>query len=144
MISYGTGSLIEHVVVSMWDDQENELYILESTRSGNSANNGYNKKAGVIKTKYQEWLDYNLNDKILVAYLPIKRNLSQKFDAKKAWEFFEDRKHLPYGLVSILYSYIDTPYDNYGPFYDIEFSYSLWMMFEDKGITAPLSIVTEP
>ena len=49
-------------------------------------------------------------------------------DVAKAWQFFNERKELDYGLSNIIFSWLDTPDGNYPPLLDSEYYLSLVLL----------------
>lgn len=47
--------------------------------------------------------------------LPLKKEAQQKFDEKKAQEWFFETEGLPYGYHNFLFGWMDTPRDNLPP-----------------------------
>ena len=56
-----------------------------------------------------------------VALLPLKKEMADKFDEKKAYEYFKTVEGMPYGYHNFLFGWIDTAKDNYPPLLPAEF-----------------------
>lgn len=50
-----------------------------------------------------------------VSWHPLKADLREKFDSKKAWDWFSQTQGLPYGYHNFVFGWIDTAEDNYPP-----------------------------
>ena len=61
-----------------------------------------------------------MNADFNVAVLPLTQESRERFDLKKAEEFFKEMEGLPYGYHNFLFGWIDTPRDNYPPVLDPE------------------------
>eukprot|EP00828_Plagiopyla_frontata_P040905 TRINITY_DN5674_c0_g1_i3.p1 TRINITY_DN5674_c0_g1~~TRINITY_DN5674_c0_g1_i3.p1 ORF type:complete len:408 (-),score=48.92 TRINITY_DN5674_c0_g1_i3:191-1414(-) len=109
---YGPGP--GHSTITLWGD-DGELYILESQ------NANYWPKINIQKTKWKKWMKLANQAGYNVALLPLKKSLSEKFDAKAAWKWFEDLEGHPYGFHNYFFSWIDTEDQNFPPVCDVQF-----------------------
>eukprot|EP01116_Phalansterium_solitarium_P019619 TRINITY_DN5556_c0_g1_i1.p1 TRINITY_DN5556_c0_g1~~TRINITY_DN5556_c0_g1_i1.p1 ORF type:complete len:572 (+),score=196.97 TRINITY_DN5556_c0_g1_i1:105-1820(+) len=108
MLAWGMGSHTGHTAITMWID--GALYVCEST-----TNSAYWPTNGIQKTPWQQWLkqaaaaDYN------VLHLPLSAASRAKFNVSGALDFFYSVEGVPYGFQNMLYSWLDTPEDNFPP-----------------------------
>lgn len=101
VIMSGTGGKFGHCAMFMWID--GELHIIESRSTA------YWNKKGVQRNKWSEWAPLAAKSKLNVAYLPLREEYRQKFDEKKALEFFYEIEGLPYGTHVFFFSVFDVP-----------------------------------
>lgn len=115
IIAYGTGSRISHCTTALWKDDE--LFIVQAQVIDNKYN-----KSGLRKITYDKWIQEitDIKKNWNVSWLPLDKKLSDKFDEKAAWDWFNQREGLAYGLQTVIMGWIDTPYDNYPPILDPE------------------------
>jgi len=66
---------------------------------------------------WEEWWELQIADvaNCHVAVLPLHPDLRAKFNATAAWEYARRMNGLPYGYHNMIFSWIDTPTDNYPP-----------------------------
>ena len=102
-----TGGHIAHAAVALWEGTE--LWVVESQ----AAWYFQTKINGVQKTKYDDWLDLAQDGDLEVVWLPLSDDLSTTFDSKKAWSFYAQNEHLPYGYRTAVFTVIDTVEGNY-------------------------------
>ncbi len=106
LIMLGSGSRLGHSAVACWI--ENELYVLESQ------DGWYWPKHGIQRNKFSQWIKWAHNADFNVAILPLRQEIRDKFDVDKAMEWFTSGiEGLPYGYHNFLFSWIDTPHDNF-------------------------------
>lgn len=65
----------------------------------------------------------------------MKPELREKFNVEKSWAFFESTKNLNYGYQNLAFSWIDTEKDNWPPLVDLEFTFSVLMMLDERDIS---------
>lgn len=66
---------------------------------------------------WEEWWEFQIADvaNCHVAVLPMHPDLRAKFNATAAWEYARRMNGMPYGYHNMIFSWIDTPTDNYPP-----------------------------
>lgn len=66
---------------------------------------------------WEEWWEFQIADvaNCHVAVLPLHPNMRAKFNATAAWEYTRRMNGMPYGYHNMIFSWIDTPTDNYPP-----------------------------
>ena len=62
--------------------------------------------------------------------MPLRQDLSEKFDAEKARQFFAETEGLPYVFHTFIYGWLDTPRDNLPPLLSNEFLPVMFSMIE--------------
>ena len=85
-----------------------------------STDGWYWPKHGIQRNDWETWKKWALNADFNVAVLPLTQESRERFDLKKAEEFFKEMEGLPYGYHNFLFGWIDTPRDNYPPVLDPE------------------------
>ena len=113
IIMWGTGSHVGHSTVALWID--GELNIIESQDAW------YWPKHKIQRNKYKQWVQFAKNCDFQVAVLPLKDEFREKFNETAALEWFESVEGMPYGYHNFLFSWIDTPDENYPPTLPKEF-----------------------
>ena len=63
-------------------------------------------------------------------HLPLKKELSEKFDRDAAQAYFDAHEGLPYGYHNFLYGWIDTPHSNWPPLLADEFAPVMFSIVE--------------
>lgn len=121
MIIYGTGSRVGHTCMTLWFDDE--LYVLESV-------DGIADMHGVNRTRWDEWIKVNADIHKSVVHLPLRPDLSAKFNSTKAKEFFNRTVGLPYGYHNFLFGAVDTEKDNLPPMMPNELVPIVFSVFE--------------
>lgn len=71
----------------------------------------------IVILPWEEWWEYQIADvaNCHVAVLPLHPDLRARFNATAAWEYARRMNGLPYGYHNMIFSWIDTPGDNYPP-----------------------------
>jgi hypothetical protein len=106
LIMFGSGSRTGHSAVACWID--GELYVLESQ------DGWYWPKRGIQRNKFKQWVQWAHNADFNVAILPLREEIRQKFDVEKALKWFTGGiEGLNYGYHNFLFSWLDTPRDNF-------------------------------
>ena len=106
MIMIGSGGRIGHCCVCSWID--GELYVLEAQDAR------YWPKAGIQRTKWDEWIKWAHNADFNVALLPLREEYRNKLDVDKANAWFENEvEGLPYGYHNFIFTWIDTASKNF-------------------------------
>mmetsp|Transcript_14523 Transcript_14523/g.37048 ORF Transcript_14523/g.37048 Transcript_14523/m.37048 type:complete len:550 (-) Transcript_14523:54-1703(-) len=107
LLAWGMGSRTGHTAVAMRIN--GTLYVCES-----QTNSAYWPTNGIQRTPFQQWLkqahaaDYN------VLYAPLNAEMRAKFNEQAAVDFFVNTAEgLDYGFHNMLFTWIDTPQDNY-------------------------------
>ena len=121
LIMIGSGGRSGHSAVFSWIDDE--LYVLESQ------DGWYWPKSGIQRNKWDDWIQWAHNADFNVAILPLREEYRNKFDNKKAMEWFENEvEGLNYGYHNFISTWIDTVDKNF-PFITtseiVEFLFSL-------------------
>jgi hypothetical protein len=116
MLMYGAGSRTSHNTMALHFDDE--LYIVES------------EPKGIIRTKWDDWIDKKVELSYDIVHMPLRQDLSEKFDAEKARQFFAETEGLPYGFHTFIYGWLDTPRDNLPPLLSNEFLPIMFSMIE--------------
>lgn len=114
IISYGTGSYIAHSVMALWF--EDGLYAVEST------------DPSIMRTPMEEFLKVHYYD--MVAWLPLREEIADKFNETAAREFYLKYEGVPYGYHNFLYGWVDTPEDNFPPLLPHKFVPILFSLIE--------------
>lgn len=124
-ISYGTGSHISHCTMALWMD--GELYVVEST-----AGAYYPKEVvqGIMKTKWDEWVEFQDETSCQVMHLPLDAEHAKKFDVDKAVAYFKAKEGLPYGYHNFLFGWIDTANGDWPPLLPPNFAPPLFAIVE--------------
>lgn len=107
IIMWGTGGRVGHSTVALHID--GELHIIESQDAW------YWPKHKIQRNTYKQWVQYAKNCDFNVVVLPLKDEYREKFNGTAALEWFETVEGMPYGYHNFLFSWIDTPADNYPP-----------------------------
>lgn len=105
MLTWATGGT-GHSTMLLW--MGNELYVVEST-----VKDSYWPTDGVQKTPYLQWLQQAEEASMNLVYVPLKKELREKFDEAAAAEYFESIEGFDYGYYNFLFGWIDTLKDNY-------------------------------
>ena len=139
VIMVGAGGHFGHCCVASWID--GELYVLESQSAW------YWPKENIQRTKWDEWIEYAHNADFNVVLLPLREEYRQKLDADKANAWFNTVEGLPYGYHNFVFSWIDTPDNNFpfvtnGDFSELFFSLlsKVYRPFIDLIVTEALNI----
>lgn len=71
----------------------------------------------IVILPWEEWWELQVADvaNCHVAVLPLHPDLRAKFNVTAAWEYALRMNGLPYGYHNMIFSWIDTPTDNYPP-----------------------------
>ena len=77
---YGTGSHIGHSTMALRFD--GELYVVESQDAW------YWPTANLQRTLWADWIKEAENASFAVSWLPLRSDISEKFDEKAAQDFF--------------------------------------------------------
>jgi len=107
IIGYGTGSHVGHCTMALWVD--GELNIVES-QSG-----WYWPRTNIQINPYKQWVQWARNAGFHVTWIPLKKEIAQKFDADAAYTFFKTIEGPPYGYHNFLFGWLDTPDHSYPP-----------------------------
>jgi len=129
LIMIGAGGRSGHSAVCTW--MNGELYVVES-QSG-----WYWPRSGIQKNKWEDWIQWAYNADFNVVLLPLREEYRNKFDVDKANAWFENEvEGLPYGYHNFIFTWIDTPRNNF-PFFTTseitEFLFSLVSKVYPKG-----------
>ncbi|KAL0213904.1 hypothetical protein P9112_006088 [Eukaryota sp. TZLM1-RC] len=131
LISYGTGAFVSHTVVAV--EIEGEIYMAESVDDHPFADPSYHPKGsrrGFVALPFDEWYEKEQKLNGVTLHIPLREELSLKFNNKKAVEWFKEHEHTPYGYHSFLYSWWDTPNDNFPDQWSGQFFYHLLIIAE--------------
>ena len=110
LIMMGAGGRSGHSAVCTWMD-DGDLYVIESQ------DGWYWPKSGIQRNKWEDWLQWAYIADFNVALLPLKEEYRNKLNVAKANAWFENEMEgLPYGYHNFIYTWIDTPYNNF-PFF---------------------------
>ena len=113
LIHMGTGSRSGHNSMALW--HEGELYMVESQ------DGWYWPRRGIQKNLYEDWVRYANNCDMNVVHMKLRDDLSQSFDAKKAWTAFSALEGHPYGYSNFLFVWLDTVENNLPDIFDMVF-----------------------
>ena len=80
IIEYGSGSEVGHSTMALWID--GVLHIVESQ------DGWYWPKHGIQRNTYEQWIEWATNCDFNVVWLRLKDEYADKFDEKKAYEYF--------------------------------------------------------
>lgn len=129
MIMYGTGSHSGHTVMALRFD--GELYIVESQDAP------YWPVARIQRNKFSQWIKMAEEAEFHVTYMPLSDEMREKFNETAAQEFFYRTQGLPYGFHNFLFSWIDTPDDNWPNLFPKHLAGPLFSVVEtiDKNVT---------
>jgi len=64
------------------------------------------------------------------SYLPLKKEIADKFNETAARELFFEMEGVPYGYHNFMYGWVDTPEDNWPPLLPHHFVPILWSLVE--------------
>lgn len=86
LLQYGLGGRTSHVVMALWDTEKlngkKKLYIVESRDGKDWPSNG------IQKSPYRVWIDNITLEESSAVWLPLRKDLADKFEVEKAWEHF--------------------------------------------------------
>jgi hypothetical protein len=103
ILQYGMGGRTSHVTTAVWDTDaygKRELYIVES-RDGTDWPND-----GVQRNTYDLWINMVEKEETSVVFLPLKKELSEKYDEAKAWARFKELQGNKYGYPNVITTWI--------------------------------------
>lgn len=135
IIGYGSGSHVGHCTMALRID--GELYVAES-QSG-----WYWPRTGIQMNPYKNWIKWARNAGFQVTWLPLKPEISQKFDNDAAVKFFKTIEGVPYGYHNFLWGWLDTADHNYPPLLSPEFLGPVMAIIEKIIPSASTSVYTE-
>lgn len=106
-----TGSYAGHTAVCL-RDSDGKLWVAESGHE--------NEKGEDIVTliPWDEWWEFELtkdDSNPHIALLPLRQELRAKFNEAAAWKYARSMDGRPYGYHNLIFSWIDTMYQNYPP-----------------------------
>eukprot|EP00899_Mesostigma_viride_P001763 jgi/Mesvir1/11588/Mv00004-RA.1 len=113
MEKWVSGSYAGHAAMLLWGEPgtpgEGVLYVAES---------GVTDEEGqevIAIREYNDWLLFQSNDPadVSVCWLPLSAESRSRFDLSAAWAMVRQLVGRPYGFHNIIFSWIDTPNDNY-------------------------------
>ena len=110
MIAFGTGfGATGHSAVAAWrgSGAARQLWVLEATDRdpfGPAVFFG----AGIIKTRWEDWLPLASQAAYNVAHLPLAPALRARFSEDALWAWFDGVEGTPYGYQNFLYAVLDT------------------------------------
>ena len=130
IIHYGTGSHSGHSTMAIWErateaGKEDELYVVESQDAW------YWPTQGLQRTKWEDWKKQAHNADFNVVHMRLKDEFANKFDEKKAWDWFDKTKGMPYGYKNFVFVFMDTINQNLPPILDVEFIFMLSKIMEN-------------
>lgn len=107
IIHYGTGSHSGHSTMALWEratkeGEQDQLYVVESQDAW------YWPTAGLQRTKWEDWKRQANNADFNVVHMRLRDEYANKFDEKKAWEWFDKTKGMPYGYKNFIFVFLDT------------------------------------
>lgn len=105
LIMWGTGGRVGHSAVVLTID--GEKYVVESQDAW------YWPKGNIQRNKWKDWVKYADNADFIVAVLPLSDEKRAQFNHTAAVDWFLKMEGYPYGYHNFLFSWIDTPSDNY-------------------------------
>jgi len=87
-----------------------------------------------VVVPWEEWFELQVADvaNCHIAVLPLHPDLRAKFNVTAAWEYARRMSGLPYGYHNMIFSWIDTPTDNYPPPLDSNLVFSHTSFGENK------------
>ena len=111
IIMWGTGGHVGHSTMAIWLNitGERELYVMESQ------DGWYWPRHGIQMNKFSQWIEWANNASFNVVVLPLKEEVSAKFNETAVYEWFKTVEGMPYGYHNFLFGWIDTVNDNYPP-----------------------------
>jgi len=107
MLGWAMGSTTGHTVVAL-RAPNNTLFLCESTTS-----DSYWPTNGIQCHDYNTWIQLAVNADHNTVVIPLSPTYRAKFNATKAWAWFETTRGLDYGYHTLLFGWIDTIKDNY-------------------------------
>jgi len=122
IIEWGTGSHSGHSVIALRID--GELYITESQ------DGWYWPKHGIQRNLFKDWVKYANNAGFNVVWLPLRKELREKFNETAAVEFFKSVEGLPYGYHNFLFSWLDTPDQSFPKLLSTNFAITVFSIME--------------
>jgi hypothetical protein len=105
LVMLGSGSHIGHSAVCLW--VEGELYVVESQAGW------YWPRAGIQINKWEDWIQWADNASFMVAILPLKPEIRERFDVQKAYAWYKTVEGLDYGFHNFVFTWLDTERDNW-------------------------------
>jgi len=135
IIGYGSGSHVGHCTMALRID--GELYVVESQAAW------YWPRSGIQMNPYKEWVKWARNAGFHVTWLPLKPEISKKFNNDAAIEFFKSLEGHPYGYHVFLWGWLDTAHHSYPPVLSPEFLAPAMALLEKIIPSASTSIFTE-
>jgi len=122
IIEWGTGSHVGHCVMILKVD--GVAYVVESQSAW------YWPRKDFQMTPYKQWVVWADNAGFQATWLPLRKEFSEKFDDKKAYEWFKTVEGTPYGYHNFLFGYIDTPDHSFPSLLDPNFLASAFALIE--------------
>lgn len=105
IIMWGTGGTAGHSAVVLTLD--GEKHVVESQDAW------YWPKHKIQRNTWKDWVHYADNCDFHVAVLPLRQEYRDKFNLTAAQEWFKYMEGYPYGYHNFLFSWIDTPDQNF-------------------------------
>jgi len=106
-LAWGMGSHTGHTAITL--KINGTMYVCESQVKSNY----WPYQTGIQKTPWKQWLQQANDAGFNVVLLPLSPQYQQMFDEKKAAQWFSTVEGLPYGFHNMLFTWVDTPEDNY-------------------------------
>ncbi|KAL0223727.1 hypothetical protein P9112_003117 [Eukaryota sp. TZLM1-RC] len=108
MISFGTGAATGHVCIVIRDPFTGELLISESQDDApfQDVDPSPTLRKGITALPFAQWKALEKHANAVV--LPLRDDLSKKFNNTAAFNFFKVREHQPYGYHNFFFSFFDT------------------------------------
>jgi hypothetical protein len=106
MMAWVMGATNGHVATAMWID--GALYVCESTTA-----DAYWPTDGIQKTPYKQWMQQNIDARMLVIWAPLNEQMRKAYNESTAIEFFRANEGLDYGFQTLLWGWLDTERNNY-------------------------------
>jgi len=124
MLAWAMGSHTGHTAITL--RVSGQLYVCEST-----VNSNYWPVNGVQMTPWKQWITQAMAANYNVVLLPLSSQNQALFNEQKALTWFNTVKGLPYGFHNMLFSWIDTPEDNYPPPLSSELAMLLFVFMDE-------------
>jgi hypothetical protein len=109
MLAWAMGAHTGHITMALESPEKpGEFYICEANTASK-----YWPVDGIQCSKWKDWVEMAAKAEFLVSVLPLRVDVREKFDLKKAWAHVNSMLGLPYGWHTQFTGWIDTAEDNY-------------------------------
>lgn len=119
-----TGARTGHVAMALW--KGDKLFVVESTADG------------IQRVPWEQWMNHCVEKECMVAVLPLRKDLAEKFDEDAAWKFFETVEGGSYGFGGYIFPWLDTATENFPP--EIDASYAELLLVITDALIPPAAM----